>query len=119
MRGTNFLRNNLILWTRAAEAPLAIPIHRCGAGCFDSRRRVNSDGWVAMSEPGAIATGSNIQLRRNHATVFLSPAKAGFENQKGGRDPRVTLAALAQAPHAGARVGTPPGPTLCRRSAAR
>ena len=47
-----------------------------------------------MSEPGAVATGSKIQLCRDHAPVFLSPAKAGFENQR-GFDPRATLAALA------------------------
>ena len=48
----------------------------------------------SVSEPGAVATGSKIQLCRDHAPVFLSPAKAGFENQR-GFDPRATLAALA------------------------
>jgi len=60
-----------------------------------ARRRVNSDvGLRSVSEPGAVATGSKIQLCRDHAPVFLSPAKAGFENQR-GFDPRATLAALA------------------------
>jgi len=53
-----------------------------GAGCFDSRRRVSSTvGLRFVSEPGAVATGSYIQLGWNQSGVFSRPLKRALESK--------------------------------------
>src|SRR2546421_12814735 len=72
--------------------------HRCYRTAT-GRERVKDSTCDMKSVPSAVADGLEIQL--------LSPASRAW-NSFGGRDPRVTLAALRS-----------PGATICRRYATR
>ena len=53
-----------------------------GEGCVNSRRRVSSTvGLRFVSEPGAVATGSYIQLGWNQSGVFSRPLKRALESK--------------------------------------